>query len=441
MGSYAECWASNFDVDCTKNDVDPSLMRLFRATDKKVITSSNENLPKQLIRWADYRERGKDVNVVFYSAPLSVIKDRLELLGYSLESAKEAYVLYLEGEISRNEEWTENYDDIFKPTLEILREMNLDKWLSVLKEIYNQGLIQNKYDTEDYNKTLLSYMLQKDWYGFPGGNIYVLLRLWLEVIPKDESLVYDVTDLILSGYFELDEDFVEYTTNISSQEYYDIGKSIIITEGKSDTFVLSESLNLLYPHLADYFSFMDFDGAKVGGGAGSLTNMVKSFSGAGIINKVIAVFDNDTAAHAALRGLEKAKISSNIKIYILPDIEFLKNYPTIGPSGMMNMNINGLAGSIEPYFGKDCLLDSEGNYYPIQWTGFDAGLAKYQGEITAKNIIQKNFEKKLRHCIEDSSLVEDYDWSGIRAILEGIFKIFHEDDGQQILSWAKEYDE
>lgn len=103
MGSYAECWASNFDVDCTKNDVDPSLMRLFRATDKKVITSSNENLPKQLIRWADYRERGKDVNVVFYSAPLSVIKDRLELLGYSLESAKEAYVLYLEGEISRNE--------------------------------------------------------------------------------------------------------------------------------------------------------------------------------------------------------------------------------------------------------------------------------------------------------------------------------------------------
>lgn len=223
MGSYAECWASNFDADCTKNDVDPSLMRLFRATDKKVITSSNENLPKQLIRWADYRERGKDINVVFYSAPLSVIKDRLELLGYSLESAKEAYVLYLEGEISRNEEWTENYDDIFKPTLEILREMNLDKWLSVLKEIYNQGLIRHKYDTEDYNKTLLSYMLQKDWYGFPGGNIYVLLRLWLEVIPKDESLVYDVTDLILSGYFELDEDFVEYTTNISSQEYYDIG--------------------------------------------------------------------------------------------------------------------------------------------------------------------------------------------------------------------------
>lgn len=439
MGSYAECWASNFYVGSTKNDVDPALMQLFRAADKKVITSNKANLPNQLNRWAEYIEEEEDVNVVYYSAPARVVKARLELIGYSLANSKKAYTRYLYGEISRYEGWAEgSHGDVFQPTLRILREMNLEKWLSTLKEIHNKGLSHNRYSRDD-DGTLLSYMLREDWYGFPGVDLNVALRLALEVIPENENFIYDVTDLILSEYFGADEDLVEYAANISSQDYYNNGKCIILTEGKSDTLVLSESLNLLYPHLADYFTFMDFDGAKVGGGAGSLANMVKSFSGAGIINKVVAVFDNDTAAHAALKGLRKAKISKNIKIFMLPNIDILNDYPTIGPNGMISMNVNGLAGSIEPYLGKECLVDSEGAYYPIQWTGLDTGLKKYQGEITEKDKVQKNFKEKLNRCIEDRSSIDKFDWSGVKKILEGIFNLFHEDDGQQIISWPEEY--
>lgn len=437
MGSYAECWVSKLYVGSSKNDVDPSLMQLFRATDKKVITSNKANLPNQLSRWAEYIE--EDVNVVFYSAPARVVKARLELIGYSLENSKKAYACYLDGEISRYEEWSEKgHGEAFKPTLNILREMDLDKWLSTLKKIHDQGLTRKKY-SEDDDGTLLSYMLREDWHGFPGVDINVALRLALEVIPENENFIYDVTDLILGEYFDVCEDLVEYATNISLQEYYNNGKCIILTEGKSDTLVLSESLNLLYPYLADYFTFMDFDGAKVGGGAGSLANMVKSFSGAGIINKVVAVFDNDTAAHAALKGLKKAKISNNIKIFTLPDIGILNDYPTIGPSGMVNMNVNGLAGSIEPYLGQECLLDPEGEYYPIQWTGLDTGLQKYQGEITEKDRVQKKFKDKLKFCVEDKSSIDKFDWSGVKAILDGIFNLFHEDDGRQIISFAEEY--
>ena len=61
-------------------------------------------------------------------------------------------------------------------------------------------------------------------------------------------------------------------------------------------------MQLLYPHLADYFTFMDFEGARVGGGAGNLANIVKAFAGAGIVNKIIAIFDNDTAGEAAIQG-------------------------------------------------------------------------------------------------------------------------------------------
>jgi len=440
MGNYAECWASKFYVGSTKNDVDPALMQLFCAADKKVITSNKANLPNQLSRWVEYIEEEEDVNVVYYSAPARVVKARLELIGYSLANSKKAYTRYLDGEISRYEEWVEgSHGDAFQSTLSILREMNLEKWLSTLKEIHKKGLSHNRYGSDNNDGTLLSYMLREDWYGFPGVDLNVALRLALEVIPENENFVYDVTDLILSEHFNVDEDLVEYATNISSQDYYNNGKCIILTEGKSDTLVLSESLKLLYPHLADYFTFMDFDGAKVGGGAGSLANMVKSFSGAGIINKVVAVFDNDTAAHAALRGLRKAKISKNIKIFMLPNIDILNDYPTIGPSGMVSMNVNGLAGSIEPYLGKECLMDSNDAYYPIQWTGLDTGLQKYQGEITEKDKVQKNFKDKLKHCIEDRSSIDDFDWSGVKEILEGIFNLFHDDDGRQIISWAEDY--
>jgi hypothetical protein len=148
---------------------------------------------------------------------------------------------------------------------------------------------------------------------------------------------------------------------------------------------------------------------------------------------------NDTAAHAALKGLQKAKISNNIKVFTLPEIEILSDYPTIGPSGMVNMNVNGLAGSIEPYLGKSVLTDDEGNLYPIQWTGLDQGLQKYQGEITEKDKVQSSFKEQLKACQENNLLIDNYDWSGIKTILEGIFKLFHEDDGRQIISWAEQY--
>lgn len=64
---------------------------------------------------------------------------------------------------------------------------------------------------------------------------------------------------------------------------------MILTEGRSDASLLNDALHLLYPHLADYFSFMDF--AEYGGGAGQLANLVRAFSGAGIVNRVVALFD------------------------------------------------------------------------------------------------------------------------------------------------------
>jgi len=202
---------------------------------------------------------------------------------------------------------------------------------------------------------------ESGWYGFPGYDLYVPLRLAIEALGDNKTLVYDLTQLIDAGYYEYDEDFIGNELKISAMDYSDNSKTIILTEGKTDTWVLKETFHLLYPHLRDYFSFLDFDASKFGGGVGQLANAVKAFSGAGIVNNVIALFDNDTAAKSACNALKKLEIPSNISISFLPTLDILENYPTIGPSGNVNLNVNGMAASIELYFGVDILKDDDDN--------------------------------------------------------------------------------
>ncbi|NMF58079.1 HEPN/Toprim-associated domain-containing protein [Pseudanabaena yagii] len=433
MGSYAECWLNNFYVGSTwEGDVDVSLMSLFRATDKKIITVKDKSkLPNQLSRWIEYIEKDDEINMVFYSTSTKVIKDRLELSGYSLEISKKVYEVYLQKALN-------DYKKRFEPYLDILSAMNVEYWLSMLKEIRVRNIRNKPYDREKNENPFISYMCSHDWYGFPCIGYYgspdvyicIALRLILETCIEDEEFIYDLTDLILGQCFDLDDDFVDYTSSLVG----DKGKIIILTEGKSDTFILSESLELLYPHLSDYFSFMDFDGAKVGGGADSLATMVKSFSGAGVLNRIIAVFDNDTAAHVALKMLRKIRVSNNIKIMSLPEIDILNSYPTLSDNTITLMNVNGLAGGIEAYLGENILRNDEGNYIPLHLTGYEESIKKYQGKFMEKDTLQKKFKQQLELCKNDRSLINNFDWSGIKAIFENIFTIFHEEDEKIIIS-------
>ena len=275
-------------------------------------------------------------------------------------------------------------------------------------------------------------MLSHDWYGYPGPDLNVGLRLALEVCAASDELIYDVSDLVLSGYISEDEDLVAYALDLSSCDYSSSGKIIVLTEGRTDCWIISQSLQLLYPHLADYFTFMDFEGARVGGGAGNLANIVKAFAGAGIVNKIIAIFDNDTAGEAAIQGLRTLRMPKSIKVQKLPDFPPLRSYPTIGPSGSTIMNVNGMAASIELYLGVDVLTEDTGEIAPVQWTGYDAGLKKYQGEVLFKDRIQERFRQRLAMCRADPGLIDQTDWSGLRQVLSSLFIVFHDTDGTQI---------
>jgi hypothetical protein len=151
------------------------------------------------------------------------------------------------------------------------------------------------------------------------------------------------------------------------------------------------------------------------------------------VNRTVAVFDNDTAAEAALKSLDDVAIPSNIAVLQYPALDIARSYPTIGPSGPVSMDVNGLAGSIELYLGTDILSDGEDKLTPVQWRGYDRNLRKYQGEVLNKPMLQHQFDRKLRACEKDSSRMNQYDWTGLQSIINAMREAFQERDAAEIL--------
>jgi hypothetical protein len=418
-----------------------------------VISDPRAVVPHHIEHWLNDLEEGDDLCVVYYSAPVPIVRDRLEVMGYTLRTVREAFEEYVKGERRQHHEWSDEpkskqheeshtlLQDYHKKTQALLAKLNADSWLANLEEIRRLGLQPNYYGRYEgpHEDTLIGYMLSNEWYGFPGPDLNVALRLALEICPDAQELVYDITDLIGSEDFEPEEDFVEYGLSLSAENYHSKAKIILLTEGQSDSWILQESLNLLYPHLADYYSFMEFDLARVGGGTGNLSNLVKAFVGAGIVNKTIALFDNDTAGTAAIKSLERIALPPHIKVLRLPDLEWLTNYPTIGPSGKVAMDVNGVAASIELYLGNDVLFAGGKQLAPVQWTGFDPGMRQYQGEILDKDRIRERFRQKLECAKLDRRATASEQWNGLKAIFSTIFSAFHDLANKQICDWAREY--
>ncbi|WP_145830948.1 hypothetical protein [Actinoplanes teichomyceticus] len=99
------------------------------------------------------------------------------------------------------------------------------------------------------------------------------------------------------------------------------GPPIVITEGSSDARILSGALKLLKPHLEGFIRFLDYDtGAE--GSAVAAINMLKSFAAAGISNRIVAILDNDSAAHQAVLTMLKGagNLPTHFRLIHYPEI-------------------------------------------------------------------------------------------------------------------------
>jgi hypothetical protein len=308
----------------------------------------------------------------------------------------------------------------------MLTRSDADRWLTALREAFlapadvdltNLSELATAFTADRPNETRFPYTTDDRF----------RLRFELEAHQTGE-VVFDVSDLVDGGCCSASDPLTEMAREWVDSRDRQALHLIVLTEGSTDKFVLESALRVLRPELRQYISFMDFAALRVEGGASFLASIVRAFAGAGARDRLIAVFDNDTAGCLSQSLLSRHRLPDNIRVIRYPDIDLARSYPTLGPTGPAVMDINGSAAGIELYLGADILRGENGAFVPIQWKGFEASLGRYQGEIIDKRGCLERFSRKLQEIERGSGAPNVFDWKELGAIINAISSAFRVSD-------------
>ncbi|MFE6153607.1 hypothetical protein [Streptomyces sp. NPDC057889] len=148
---------------------------------------------------------------------------------------------------------------------------------------------------------------------------------------------------------------------------------------------------------------------------------------AGVANRFVAIADNDTTGRDGLAKLTARQPSPACRMLHYPPSELLTAYPAVDlDTGLLTMtDVNGAAGALEMYFGRDVLTRDDGELMPVHWRGLVSQLGRHQGALSPadKKAAQKRFRRKAAAAQAGNS-ASDEDWDGIRAIIDAIFHAF-----------------
>ncbi|MCI5504382.1 MAG: HEPN/Toprim-associated domain-containing protein [Eubacterium sp.] len=363
----------------------------------------------------------------YFKTTVCKAKRGLDVLNHTYQDAR----ILFEANKQEYIEYSEEYDDSFD--LEYVQNnYKFEEWVKAIKKYaHEMAFLETDSYREWYeyfkgksNKTYplmeqivvnsLPYFNDDTYFGMniEFGSVWDVFRVILDAFDNEQEIILDYTNLYEGGWCE----------DIPSSDLFDVEKTIILTEGKFDTYVIRESMKILYPDMVKYFSFIDFSEYAVPGSTSYLCHYLRAFIAAKINNKIIALFDNDTAGMVAIKSLENIKLPPNVRVMHLPNLDLCSNYPTIGPIRNENTNINGKACSIEMFLGQD-ILKVNGKYEPVLWKGYEDKMKTYQGEIVNKKCVEDKFREKIKRisCGED---IKPEEWYECQMLLEQIFKAF-----------------
>lgn len=408
MSSYAHVFMAGREVASFRDGVEPTFMFLFRANELVRVVRSEKERPSL----------GYDVEEEYeaceFAVPARSLRDRLDVLGIGRDAAEDAFDEIVRARLEHCEHppypLPESLAEVYVDEAKILRNLNYDQWIAREREAAHAS--EKRPDrmapgTASWLTALWDYHDPR-W----------VLRAFVDAFP-DETVVLDVTDLEAGGWLEPEMAPQQAAFENFSWAMANGAPPIVLAEGKSDIRVLEAAVAIRRPHLDGFLRFADFSfGAE--GGASALVRTIRTFASAGVANRVIGIFDNDTAAADVLMSIKDKRLPPNILIMQYPDLGIAQKYPTLGPTGLAETNVNGVAGSIELYLEVDVLRDENGSLRPVQWTGYVSRLGCYQGELIGKRSLLERFEAKVADARVSAERVKDQDWSGIDAILDAI---------------------
>jgi hypothetical protein len=329
------------------------------------------------------------------SKPLRLVVDRLKLLGHTYAQCEKEFAF-----LAR----LNNFDDT-RFTFAALRDLLAAIDVTSLSADYGEG-------GEDFGKFFrreiaprlgLDALIQDDRMAFhsiseamENLSAYTVLHL-LARNPHAVSLPvqWAFNDIDTGGYARR-EDFVR---TLDPRERF-----LIVTEGSSDATILRHALNLLRPHIADFFDFVDMEEGYPFSGTGNVFRFVQGLISIAVQNKILVLFDNDAEGLANYRRCAALNVPANMRILSLPDQAAFKAFSTVGPDGERISDINGRAAAIECYLD----LDKRAR---VRWTGYNQAIGAYQGELDGKT-------RYMRAFLEQRQRENEYDYSRLEQVLD-----------------------
>ncbi|MFI8916402.1 hypothetical protein ACIGW4_32930 [Streptomyces sp. NPDC053513] len=255
-----------------------------------------------------------------------------------------------------------------------------------------------------------------------------VLRLLVDRAPETAVVDLDLSQLTGGCCFPYDMDKARAAD--ARAEQLAVGREIspllVLTEGATDARLLTKAMRVTHPHLSGFVSFLDFDLPASGrpeGGVSALAKTTTTFIAAGVANRFIALADNDLPAHQALAKLKAKGVPDHCRILHYPSLPLLASYPTLPPgaSAPVPADVNGVAGTLELYLGRDILMGPDGQLVPLPLNA--AGAGGFPSK--SKKAMQDRFERKCDAALAAPPGTDpEGDWSAVHAIIDMILNAF-----------------
>lgn len=438
MSEYADISIRNLSLYWFRNYLNNDIVSLFFSKRDLFVTTE----------FVQDSEEGESCEYTryMYKTTVKQAKERLDALGYGISKLEKIFnenVLQAIDYSSFLHYLNVDFDDYEEVAQDrIKKNVSFKKWKNAMNKIINyeleHGSIKGNGDISNVNvktecEKVIFHSLKEDY----AESYYALypeiipeayiVRLIMESCANDDEIILDFTNL---------ENWAEDSITKALSATGNIEKIIVLVEGTSDKDILEYSMEKLYPHLSDLFYFMDFDdgyGGKRDGGTSYVIKNLKTFYFSGLKSKFIAIFDNDAEGYQSRCTLmsEIKKWPDNFRILLYPEIKMFNAYPTLAPNGMIiTDDINKKACSIELYL-PDSIIKKEEKFFPIEWEArkkirdIDGNEeALYQGVITQKDDIKKEFHKLRKAIDKGEQEFVDEEWLRMKQLLETIVFAF-----------------
>lgn len=404
-----------------KNDLPSRLMTIFQEEDKYMQgdwarsidelndVPSGQEIPPHLQPFAEWDDDDDDIDTserFGYRTTVEVALTRLNLMGFTPETTRQSMA---EIHMSGLKEDGHPEEDLLLGDAKEVIDAGLADYLKACTRYGFEGSIRLptaldyyfEYDTED-PRFLLSALLH-------GQDPQKTLRM-------------DLEELLAAGYCKSTDELTTQALDDLRSTTASTGPIIVITEGKFDARVVPRALRLVRPDIAGYFKFWDLETTRAPGGTDQVVKNLRSFAAAGVMNRVVGILDNDTAGREAAKQLDSSPLPGHYGVCVLPDLDYARSYPTLGPSGAAEDDVTGRACSIEFYFGLECLRGTDGHLIPVRWKSHIEKMSDYQGELANKSYVQARIEEMLAQA-EASEQPLGEAWDPMRQLAETLVEV------------------